>query len=180
MSEYRKVKSLKFLYEVNEDGVIRNVKSKKILKGYRERNGYIRVKFENKCLGGTVRVGVHQIVAEVFIPNPDNLPEVNHKNSDRSDNRACNLEWVSHSENMAHAYHEGMYKEGVAKGLRTHSESERKKVTNGIATFESLTEAGRWLAERELVKNQESGISGISQVCRGKIRSCGGFNWYYI
>ena len=85
MSEWRKLKSLKFLYEVNECGIVRNVKSKKVLNGYVERNGYVRVKFENKCLGDKViRTTVHRLVAEAFLPNPNNLPEVNHKDRNRA------------------------------------------------------------------------------------------------
>ena len=180
MSEFRKIPSLKYLYEVNEDGVIRNVKSKKIVNGYREKTGYIRVKFENKCLGGIVRLGVHQVVAEAFLPNPNNLPEVNHINSDRSDNRACNLEWVSHSDNMIHAYHHGKHRDAVSKGLREHSRAISRSVTNGSETFASISEAGEWLANEGHVKNKASGVSGISQVCRNKKQSCGGFNWCYV
>ena len=108
MSEYRKIKSLKFLYEVNEKGEVRNVKSKKPVSGYLEKNGYIRMKFENKCLGGVVRTSAHRLVAEAFIPNPDNLPEVNHIDSNRANNHVSNLEWVTHSGNMKHAYHKGI------------------------------------------------------------------------
>ena len=77
--KFRKLKSLKFLYEINENGVLRNCKSKKIINGYQEKNGYIRVKIENKCLG-IVRTTVHRLVAEAFIPNTDNKEEVNHIN----------------------------------------------------------------------------------------------------
>lgn len=51
---------------------------------------------------------IHRIVAEHFVDNPDNKPEVNHKWGDKSDNRACSLEWVTHKENMRHAHDTGL------------------------------------------------------------------------
>ena len=131
--QFRKLKSLKFLYEINEMGILRNVKSKKIIKGYTERNGYVRVKIENKCLGGIIRTTLHRLVAEAFLPNPHNLPEVNHINSVRNDNRVENLEWCTHSENMKHSYNQGLtmphsltalasyyYKSGKGKSIQSN------------------------------------------------------------
>ena len=176
MKEYRKLKSLKFLYEINAEGTIRNVKSKKIVHGYVEKNGYVRVSFENKCLGGVVRTTVHRLVAEAFIPNPDNLPEVNHIDSNRANNHVSNLEWVTHSDNMKHAYAKGTTREP----LRKHSIETRKKVTNNETCFESISKAAEWLVESCGIKNKESAISGISSVCRGKRKSFGGYEWSYV
>lgn len=180
MKEFRKLKSLKFLYEINSDGVLRNVKSKRVIRGYVEANGYVRVKLENKSLGSVVRTTIHRLVAEAFVPNPLNLPEVNHKNSNRSDNRAENLEWTSHSDNMKHAYHEGANSDGVKKGLAVHWERSKREVTNGERVFESISKAGSWLASIGAVKNQRSGISGVYAACTGRLSSFGGFCWKYV
>lgn len=77
-----------------------------ILKVTIDKDGY-----EMLCIGAyKIRkpTGVHRIVAIAFIPNPENKPQVNHKNGIKNDNRLSNLEWVTNSENKKHAYNIGM------------------------------------------------------------------------
>ena len=55
---------------------------------------------------------LNRIIAETFIPNPENKPEVHHKNNDKSDNSVENLEWVTDEENKAYAHEDGVYLKG--------------------------------------------------------------------
>lgn len=57
-----------------------------------------------------VRRYIHRLVAQAFIPNPDNLPQVNHIDCDKDNNCASNLEWISGSKNILHAHAEGRMK----------------------------------------------------------------------
>jgi len=70
------------------------------------RDGYLDVML---CKDGkALRCQVHRLVAETFIPNPENKRTVNHKNGDKTDNRIDNLEWATQSENVKHAYDNGL------------------------------------------------------------------------
>lgn len=80
------------LYEANEMGENRRKRKKYYPKTRYDKNGYIKIRISNK------EYLAHRIIALTFIPNPDNKPEVNHKNSIRDDNRVENLEWCTCSE----------------------------------------------------------------------------------
>lgn len=101
------------LYEVSNLGQVRSLdrqtrggfKPSRILKPQTQWTGYTQV--------GLTRPGqrqqykkIHVLVAEAFLPNPDNKPQMNHKNGIRNDNRLENLEWVTISENHKHAFRE--------------------------------------------------------------------------
>ncbi len=94
----------KFIFEgryiIYSDGTIWSVISNKFLKPSFYHTGYTRV-----CIGSDKKTyRIHRLVAEAFIPNPNNLPEVNHINKNKSDNRIENLEWVTHRGNIEHSY----------------------------------------------------------------------------
>ena len=103
-------------YKASDDGQIASFKkysSGYIMAQHKSTNGYMRVNLQHG--DKSTCAGVHRFVAMAFIPNPDNLPEVNHKNGDKTDNRVENLEWVTSSQNHLHAYRE-LGKQSAAKG----------------------------------------------------------------
>lgn len=88
-------------YEINEEGIIHNNKTNRDLKGHIENTGYISV---NLSINGKKKnYSLHRLVAKTFIPNPANLPIVNHKDGNKTNNNIYNLEQVSASENRQHA-----------------------------------------------------------------------------
>ena len=82
-------------YEVNKAGQIRNKKTGRILKNSIRKDGYCQVMLGRK----TIPEYIHRLVAETFIPNPKKLPQVDHINGVKSDNRIENLRWVDATEN---------------------------------------------------------------------------------
>lgn len=96
------------IYEITETGKIFNTKSNKYLKTRFNEFGYECASLLNDE-GHRQNVKVHRLVAMAFIPNPENKPEVNHIDGDKSNNNVSNLEWVTSKENKAHAWKNKLY-----------------------------------------------------------------------
>lgn len=165
MEEFWKdVEGFEGLYQVSNLGQIRSLPRKGsrggIMVGSKHPKGYRYITFRKD--GKQYTLKVHRLVAEAFIPNPDNLPEVNHKNEDKTDNSVENLEWCSTQYN--HEY-----------GSRT----EKARVSCGkpIRCIETGKEynGAKWAAT-------ELGLdpSGITKCLKNPNRTCGGCHWEYI
>lgn len=95
-------------YQVSNFGQIKSLKSKneKILHLDKDRYGYMNVKL---CKNGTMKnFKVHRLVAMAFIENPNGFPEINHKDGNKENNFVENLEWVTKSQNIKHAFDTGL------------------------------------------------------------------------
>ncbi len=95
------------LYEVDENGTIFSLRSNQSLKPIKMESGYLYV---HLCDGKATKLKrIHRIVAEAFIANPKGYAQVNHKNGNKCDNRALNLEWCNAFHNMRHAMEMGLF-----------------------------------------------------------------------
>ena len=93
----RDVKGYEGIYAVTSCGRVYSYKNKKFLKPQCEKNGYLRV---NLCKDGKMKhYSVHRLVAEAYIPNHDNLPQVDHIDNDKTHNYVNNLQWISQRDN---------------------------------------------------------------------------------
>ena len=95
-------------YLIYDDGRVKNRSTNNFLKGSISENGYLyyRLSKNNK----KQMFYAHRLVAEAFLENPNNLPVVNHKDGNKQNNNINNLEWVSYSENVAHAHNNNLIK----------------------------------------------------------------------
>ena len=92
-------------FKARTDGTIIGKRGRP-MQGHIDRCGYKEVLLSEN--GRTNNARVHRLIAETFIPNPDNLRDVNHKDGNKLNNDISNLEWVSHSENVKHSYNNGL------------------------------------------------------------------------
>lgn len=102
-------------YLISSNGDVRNVKTDKFLKNSRSGNGYLT------CFVDGKNELLHRLLAETFIPNPDNLPCINHKDGNKLNNTLSNLEWCTYGENEKHAYKTGLKKYSHGKGEKSPS-----------------------------------------------------------
>lgn len=163
--EWRDIAGYENLYQVSNLGRVKALGNGKthnskehLLKPEKDIGSYLRVRLSKQ--GKQKHYKIHRLVAEAFIPNPKNLPEINHRNESKTDNRASNIEWCTRLYN--HNY--GTINQRISKSLS-------KKVmcieTNKV--YCSVKEA----------KN-ETKLNHIDAVCRGKRKTCGGFHWQYV
>lgn len=109
------IDGVKLNYEIDTDGRIWNTNSDIELKGWIGKRGYrvvcLRIN-PDEAMPRFVKKTIHQLVALTFIPNPDNKPQVNHKDGNKLNNCVDNLEWVTNKENYDHARSHGLIKTG--------------------------------------------------------------------
>ena len=164
------------LYKVSDKGNVYSVARKdsigrklggRILKPGYDRDGYLRVYL---CKNGKRKTRfIHRLVAGAFVPNPNGYSEINHRDENKVNNYANNLEWCTRRHNVNH---------GTMIERSAQARSKKVKAinikTNEVITFNSTVEAGR--------KGYDQG--GVAKACKGTYNVGGGnlyrnHRWYY-
>lgn len=146
-------------YEVNNQGQVRNRVTGRVLKSY-DSVGYLTVSL--MCDGQKDSVKVHRLVGKYFVDGYQDGLELDHINRDRYDNRADNLRWVTHSQNLRN----------TQKNRRVLND------TYGLE-FDSMAAAAEWLVVNQLSKNMHSATSCLYACLKGKTKTCGKCEWRY-
>ena len=163
--EWRDIEGYEGLYQVSNLGRVKSLNYKRtkqeaILKYGYDKDGYKQVFL---CKNGKSKVfKVHKLVAMAFILNANNYPQINHKDEDKNNNCVSNLEWCTNEHNINY----GTRNNKVAKALS-------KKVTciTTREVFDSMQEAS---------KKYNIPTANISNCCRGKRKTAGGYKWIYF
>ena len=181
MEEWRDITGYDGLYQVSNTGKVRSYVKSDIphtLKPGKDGNGYPFVGLhKNKK---TKNFHIHRLVALAFIDNPCNLPEVNHKDENKNNNCVENLEWCTHRYNMT--YGTIMQRSQAHRDPKAIANSwDRSKqykpvvqLKNGVViqTFKSISDAKRML-------NMRGNGENIIRACKGKQKTCMGYEWRY-
>ena len=169
MEIWKEVEGTEGKIQVSNEGRVRSLLRgfPYYLKQQRDKKGYLRLRIEIK--GKSLTFKVHRMVAKAFIPNPENLPQVNHIDGNKENNRVDNLEWISNYDNAQHAIKSGLWK-NVFEAQRKNNAAQRKKVIaykdNYIICFDSICDAQKHFDSRH-----------ITDVLKGKRRTVKG--WYF-
>lgn len=162
------------LYQASNFGNIKSLNYsgrgyEKTLTPSKNKNGYLKVTLNKKSYY------VHILVCRLFIPNINNLPQVNHKNGDKIDNNIENLEWVTNKENCEHKINILKYTPSNESKIRASINHNRKLVKldllgDFICEYKSCSEASTLLKINR---------TSISYCCNGIRNTAGGYKWAF-
>ena len=159
------------MYKVSNLGNVMSFwgKTPKLLKPAKAGKGYLVVLLSNNKY--IKQFYLHRLVAQAFLPNPNNYPIINHKDENKLNNNVENLEWCSYQYNTTY---------GTAQDRRAKKLTNRKDQSNPVLQYDKN---GNFINEYHSIQDAErnTGIShqNISNVCRGKQKSAGNYIWKY-
>lgn len=180
---WRSIKNYEGWYEVSSYGRVRSVDRMETLSDGRKRlrkgsmlktekniNGYLRIQLWKSS--EVKKVSIHRLVAQAFIPNPNNLPQVNHKDEDKTNNHVENLEWCDGKYNTNY---------GTAIQRNTEKRLNSPKLSKPVLQIDLETNQiiSKYPSEIEAARQLNINQGGISNCCRGKCKTAYGYKWKY-
>ena len=161
MEIWHDIEGYEGLYQVSNKGHVKSLKwgKERILRPMINSSGYYHIGLYNDGVRKAFRL--HRLVAEAFIPNPDNLPEINHRDENKKNNCVENLEWCDRGYNINYG---------------TRNERVSRKILQYSKSGDFIRE---WTGALEVERVLGINNSHIIQCCKGKRKSSGGFIWKY-
>lgn len=159
---FKDIQGYEGLYQISTHGNVKSLKygKERILKPAKDKKGYLYVGLSKQ--GKLKLYKVHRLVGIVFLPNPNNLPEINHRDEDKVNNDCSNLEWCDVKYNRNY-------------GTRT----ERSALSQSKQVM--CLETGKVYPSTIEVERQLGFLRGnIASACRGRLKQAYGFHWRYV
>lgn len=168
------------LYQVSNLGKVKSFPRKgthelkeHILKPGKNHKGYLQVKLTKNCIGKTIPV--HRLVAKIFIPNPNNLPQVDHIDDNKENNCVDNLQWITNSDNMAKAW-----KTGVRTIEKTYKRGKDNKISKSVIQYDLQGNfIKQWYCIKDIERELKFNNRNICACCKHKRPTAYGFKWEY-
>lgn len=178
---WKDIKDYEGYYQISNLGNVRSIErtvkrithsvkiSSKLLKLRKTSNDYFNIQLckDSGCKSKLI----HRLVAEAFIPNPENKPEVNHKDGNKANNNVLNLEWNTSKENSQHSYDSGL-----SIGISGINNKNSKSIIQLDMTGNTQN---KFACAREAYQKTGVHYKHISRCCLGKRKSAGGYVWKF-
>ena len=164
---WKDIKGYEGIYQVSNLGRVKRVTTGRILKGVKNRTGYLKVSLYKNSIKYVKTI--HRLVAEAFIPNPESKPQVNNIDEDKTNNRVDNLEWMTATENNTH-------------GTRTERAGKAIGKTQSIpivATNIKSGESTEFYSTKECARQLSLNAGNITSVLKGRLKQTGGYIFKY-
>lgn len=177
--EWKDIENFERLYQVSNYGRVKSLLKISELNGRRYETKIMKCHYNTKkyldvelCKKGTSqRYRIHRLVAEAFIPNPENKPQVNHINGNKQDNRVENLEWCTNGENQIHAFNTGLnYRKKYGESPKAKQVVQYDLRGNIVRIWDCVIR----------IKHELGYSDGyICKCCKGKYKTAYGYVWKY-
>lgn len=149
-------------YEVCEQGTIRNINTKRLIATHLDKYGYLAAQLYRN--GKQSKPKVHRLIAEVFVPNPNGYSQINHKDEDKTNNQADNLEWCNNEYNSR-------YGTRTERSARNHC-----KPVVAYRLFEEI----KFSSVKEAAQHFECSTSSVTKALKNPNATCKGFHFAYL
>jgi len=172
--EWRDIKGYEGLYQVSNVGNVRSLRfinnavNKEQVKIRKKNYSKIHNRYYIDLVKDGVRkhITIHRLVAEAFIPNPNNYPVINHIDGNPCNNNVSNLEWCTYSHNSKHAYDMGL----VPKLIEMNNNAKKRIVRD---------DGKMYSCAYECAKDMNVSVCSIRDVLKGRIKKCKGYTFRY-
>lgn len=180
---WKDIQGYESLYQVSNLGNVRSLRycnknEIKVLRQYeldnKAKKRYLAISLSKNNVN--TKKLVHRLVAETFIPNPNNYPQVNHIDGNKKNNKVTNLEWCTQKHNIQEAWRLGLITRDGIHGFVNNLPDNRRKIKQYDKDGKLVKV---WSSMSDVQKELGYSVSSICQCCKGKIKSAFGYIWIY-